>query len=251
MYMTDLNIVILAAGQGTRMYSNTPKVLHKIAGKSLLERIISVAKTLNPHKIIIIYGHSGELVKDTMEQQFPNDQFTWVYQDQQLGTGHALKCALPYLSNSGKTLVLCGDVPLINHTTLVTMLNKYQNNIIMLTDYEKTELLGADAGQLIYTVGNVRLDQKIQGAPGKNFNFGYDDEQGDYTVVLGDHIGFRYLVLDFLGKGSFGQALKCEDLANERELVCLKLIRNKSKFRHQAQVELQIVQHLKEQDPQD
>ena len=153
------------------------------------------------------------------------------------------------ISNTNSCVLLDAQEPVPSFPMTVKQCLKYYKH--MLTDYEKTELLGADAGQLIYTVGNVRLDQKIQGAPGKNFNFGYDDEQGDYTVVLGDHIGFRYLVLDFLGKGPFGQALKCEDLANERELVCLKIIRNKSKFRHQAQVELQIVQHLKEQDPQD
>ena len=132
--MEELNIVILAAGQGTRMNSSIPKVLHKIAGKSLLEHVIETAKTLNPSKIIIIYGHCADLVKDTILHKFPNDDFIWVYQEHQLGTGHAVKCSVPYLSPSGKTLVLSGDVPLISNVTLSNMVDKYQDNIVILID---------------------------------------------------------------------------------------------------------------------
>ncbi len=96
----------------------------------------------------------------------------------------------------------------------------------------------------------MNADMKIQGKPGKNNNFGYDDEQGDYTVVLGDHLAFRFEVLDFLGKGSFGQAIKCLD-HKTGEIVAVKIIRNKQKFRHQATVELKILMHLRENDPHD
>jgi dual specificity tyrosine-phosphorylation-regulated kinase 2/3/4 len=95
-----------------------------------------------------------------------------------------------------------------------------------MTDYEKTEILDY---QQIYFFG-VQV-QKVQGKPGKNHNFGYDDEEGDYNVVLGDHLAYRFEVLDFLGKGSFGQALKCKD-HKTGELVAVKIIRNKEKFRH-------------------
>jgi dual specificity tyrosine-phosphorylation-regulated kinase 2/3/4 len=97
-----------------------------------------------------------------------------------------------------------------------------------MTDYEKTEVLDYE---MIYFLGTISGDLKIQGKPGKNHNYGYDDDQGDYTVVLGDHLAFRFEVLDFLGKGSFGQALKCKD-HKTGEIVAVKIIRNKEKFKH-------------------
>ena len=71
--------------------------------------------------------------------------------------------------------------------------------------------------------------QKIRGSPAYQFNNGFDDERGDYKVVLKDHIGYRFEVIEFLGKGSFGQALKCFD-HKTKELVAVKLIRNKKRF---------------------
>ena len=132
--MEELYIVILAAGQGTRMHSSMPKVLHQIAGKPLLQHVIEVAQQLIPTNLIIIYGHGGNLVKETINNALPNNNITWVFQEQQLGTGHAVKCALPHCTSSGKMLVLYGDVPLITPQTLQSMLNKYQDNVIMLTD---------------------------------------------------------------------------------------------------------------------
>lgn len=116
-----------------------------------------------------------------------------------------------------------------------------------MTDAEKTECLAYDT---IYFLGSIDASQKINAQPGKPHNQGYDDDQGDYTVVLGDHLAYRWEVLDFLGKGSFGQALKCKDHMTG-ELVAVKIIRNKEKFRHQAQVELNIVTHLRDEDEHD
>ena len=96
----------------------------------------------------------------------------------------------------------------------------------LITDYEKTELL--DYKEVHY-LGLEAAKDKIKGAPGKNFNYGYDDENGDYKVVMRDHVAFRFEVLDFLGKGSFGQALKCIDHAT-KEIVAIKIIRSKEKF---------------------
>ena len=86
-------------------------------------------------------------------------------------------------------------------------------------------------------MGKRKDVKKIKGNPLYPYNFGYDDDQGDYKVVMGDHVGYRYEVLSFLGKGSFGQAIKCLD-HKTGETVALKIIRNKKKFQHQAQVEL-------------
>ncbi|MCE2705710.1 MAG: bifunctional UDP-N-acetylglucosamine diphosphorylase/glucosamine-1-phosphate N-acetyltransferase GlmU [Proteobacteria bacterium] len=131
--MMKLSIVILAAGQGKRMYSKTPKVLHKIGGKPILQHVIETAVKLNPNRLIIIGGHGYEEVKTTIDNTFTNNSFKWVFQDKQLGTGHALMQALPYLDNDGCTLVLYGDVPLINLTTLQQMIAKYEDNLVMLT----------------------------------------------------------------------------------------------------------------------
>jgi len=84
--------------------------------------------------------------------------------------------------------------------------------------------------QEVHYIGVKAAHEKIKGRPGKKYNDGYDDDNGDYNVVLHDHIGFRFEVLDFLGKGSFGQALKCIDHCNGGEIVAIKIIRNKKKF---------------------
>ena len=131
--MHGLNVVILAAGSGKRMCSTLPKVLHKIGGKPMLTHVIETAKKLNPDKLIIVHGHGGVEVKTVIDNSFLNNDFDWIYQDQQLGTGHALKCALPSLSKDGITLLLYGDVPLISEISLKDMLSKHDDNIVMLT----------------------------------------------------------------------------------------------------------------------
>jgi bifunctional UDP-N-acetylglucosamine pyrophosphorylase / glucosamine-1-phosphate N-acetyltransferase len=108
--MNKLNIVILAAGKGTRMYSNKPKVLHEIAAKPILAHVIDCAKQLEPHKIIVVYGFGGEIVR----QSFDHENIIWVNQAEQLGTGHAVQQAAPYLDDDGETLILLGDVPLVD-----------------------------------------------------------------------------------------------------------------------------------------
>jgi bifunctional UDP-N-acetylglucosamine pyrophosphorylase/glucosamine-1-phosphate N-acetyltransferase len=131
--MTKMNVVILAAGQGKRMNSKLPKVLHQVGNKPMLERVISTALMLKPENLIIIYGHGGEVVKSAINKTFPNNDFVWIFQDKQLGTGHALKCALPHINNDGATLVLYGDVPLISIYTLQHMQELYDGSLVMLT----------------------------------------------------------------------------------------------------------------------
>lgn len=132
MKIKNLNIVILAAGQGKRMFSDLPKILHNVGNKPILQHVIEVALKLQPSKLIIVYGHKAERVKEKMDNTFVNNNFIWVLQDKQLGTGHALKCALPFLDNDGVTLVLYGDVPLITEESLTKMLDKYNENLVML-----------------------------------------------------------------------------------------------------------------------
>ena len=128
--VSDLDIVILAAGVGKRMRSSLPKVLHKLAGKPLLKHAIDTAQTLSPRKIYIVYGHGGEQVLTEIN----DDQLTWVKQEPQLGTGHALLQVLPFLAKSGKTLVLLGDVPLIQENSLTQLVaSASANNFALLT----------------------------------------------------------------------------------------------------------------------
>ncbi|WP_020167223.1 MULTISPECIES: bifunctional UDP-N-acetylglucosamine diphosphorylase/glucosamine-1-phosphate N-acetyltransferase GlmU [Methylotenera] len=108
--MTPLNIVILAAGKGTRMHSNKPKVLHSIGGKPILAHVIDCAKSLNPQKIIVVYGYGGETVREA----FAHENIDWVNQAEQLGTGHAVQQAIPYLSDDATSLIMLGDVPLVD-----------------------------------------------------------------------------------------------------------------------------------------
>lgn len=114
---STLNVVILAAGKGTRMYSDLPKVLHLLAGKPLLGHALTAARHLSPTKICVVYGYGGNAVPEAM-----NDAaVAWVQQAQQLGTGHALMQALPDLDDMAVCLVLYGDVPLIRHETLAEL----------------------------------------------------------------------------------------------------------------------------------
>ncbi len=126
--MTSLNIVILAAGKGTRMYSDKPKVLHALAGKPLLQHVLDCAVTLKPQQICVVYGHGGEAVPQAMQQYTAR----FVLQDPQLGTGHAVQQAMPLLPDDGSTLVLYGDVPLIQHSTLHQM-QQAGNGLALLT----------------------------------------------------------------------------------------------------------------------
>ena len=116
--MNPLNIVILAAGKGTRMHSDKPKVLHSLAGRPLLQHVLDTAAQLAPGKTCVVYGHGGETVPQAMAQY----EAAFVLQEPQLGTGHAVQQAIPQLPEQGLTLVLYGDVPLIQHTTLQQML---------------------------------------------------------------------------------------------------------------------------------
>lgn len=111
--MPDLDVVILAAGKGTRMHSETPKVLHTLAGRPLLAHVIDTAREMQPARIVVVYGHGGELVRERCST--PGVDF--VRQAPQLGTGHAVQQALPLLK-SDRTLILYGDVPLVSVSSL-------------------------------------------------------------------------------------------------------------------------------------
>ncbi|GLS84788.1 bifunctional UDP-N-acetylglucosamine diphosphorylase/glucosamine-1-phosphate N-acetyltransferase GlmU [Paraferrimonas haliotis] len=113
-----LKVVILAAGKGTRMKSNLPKVLHPVAKKPMVEHVIDAANQLNAEQILLVYGHGGE----QMRQRLSHRQVSWVHQAQQLGTGHAVAQALEHINDDDQVLVLYGDAPLITAATLQRLL---------------------------------------------------------------------------------------------------------------------------------
>lgn len=129
--MNALSTVILAAGRGKRMYSDLPKVLHPIGGQPMLGRVITTARQLTPDALVVVYGHGGERVRET----FAGDSdLRWAEQAQQLGTGHALKMAMPHLPADGQVLVLYGDVPLIQAETLRRLATAAGSGVGLLVD---------------------------------------------------------------------------------------------------------------------
>lgn len=111
---SPLEILILAAGKGTRMRSDLPKVLHALAGKPLLSHVVDTAHALGARRTCVVYGFGG----DAVPRALGDDKLTFVLQAEQLGTGHAVQQALPHLADAGVTLVLYGDVPLTRASTL-------------------------------------------------------------------------------------------------------------------------------------
>lgn len=127
---THVSVVILAAGQGTRMKSKMPKVLHPIGGQPLLAHVIHTASALNAVQTVVVFGHGGELVQQTMA----NESVTWVEQAKQLGTGHAVAQAIPHIADDHCILILYGDVPLTRATTLSDLIYRAdQDKLAILT----------------------------------------------------------------------------------------------------------------------
>lgn len=116
----SIKTIILAAGQGTRMRSSRPKVLHEIANKALLQHVYETSLALENNRIFIIYGHGGETVKQALSQL----DATWIEQKQQLGTGHAVQQAIHHVDDPDTVLILYGDVPLLKAQTIQTLLKK-------------------------------------------------------------------------------------------------------------------------------
>jgi bifunctional UDP-N-acetylglucosamine pyrophosphorylase/glucosamine-1-phosphate N-acetyltransferase len=124
-----MNIVILAAGQGKRMHSHLPKVLHPIAGKALAAHVLDTARRLGQSRICLVVGHGGDVVRSALAAA----DVACAVQEPQLGTGHAVMQALPLLDGEGMTLVLYGDVPLIQAATLQRLVQAAGDGLAVLT----------------------------------------------------------------------------------------------------------------------
>lgn len=144
-----VEVIVLAAGQGTRMRSRLPKVLHCIAGKPMLSHVIDTANKLSAEAIHVVVGHGAEQVKEHFEHESVN----WVIQQQQLGTGHAVAQAMPHINDASTALIVYGDVPLVTAETLGALLNSCSENTLSLLTVKLSDPSGY--GRI------VRVDNKI------------------------------------------------------------------------------------------
>lgn len=122
--MSQLKAVILAAGKGTRMKSELPKVVHMIEGKCLADYAIEAAQGAGAQDVCLVVGYQYEVVRETILHK----EVKFALQEQQLGTGHAVKCAKDFLGDEGETLILFGDTPLITAETLKSLLKHHRDN---------------------------------------------------------------------------------------------------------------------------
>jgi bifunctional UDP-N-acetylglucosamine pyrophosphorylase/glucosamine-1-phosphate N-acetyltransferase len=138
----SLSIVIMAAGKGTRMKSARPKVLHKLAGRPMLSHVIGTTATLQAAQQIVITGHGAELVEPAMSAAFPQAPLSFVRQEPQLGTGHAVQQAVPVLPDEGITLILNGDTPLIRASTAQALVDACAGSKLALLTIELADPTG-------------------------------------------------------------------------------------------------------------
>src|SRR5688572_4625147 len=128
--MKEIGVILLAAGQGKRMNSSLPKVLHFVGGRPLFLHVLAAARRLKPRSVAIVIGHGAEAVK----RAYPGDDVVWIVQEQQLGTAHAVLCAKHCFNDfDGDILILSGDVPLISQRTLNTMVDAHRQHSAALT----------------------------------------------------------------------------------------------------------------------
>ncbi|AAP96302.1 Bifunctional GlmU protein [[Haemophilus] ducreyi 35000HP] len=149
MKMTPFSVVILAAGKGTRMYSDLPKVLHPIAGKSMVKHVIDTVKQMDAKQIHLVYGHGGDLLKTHLK----TEPLNWVLQAEQLGTGHAMQQAATFFADDENILMLYGDTPLITAQTLTRLIAAKPANGIALLTVELADPTGY--GRIIRQNGSV------------------------------------------------------------------------------------------------
>jgi len=163
-----MNIVILAAGQGKRMRSELPKVLHPLAGKPLLRHVIDCARSLAPRRLIVVHGHGGDTVRQTIDASLPGNDIGWALQSPQLGTGHAVMQAARLLDPAVPTLVLYGDVPLTTRDTLVRLIDTAGPDrlallTVMLDDPTGYGRIVRHEGRIVQIVEHRDADESVRG----------------------------------------------------------------------------------------
>lgn len=134
-FMEKLYVTIMAGGMGKRMQSDLPKVLHKVKGEAMIVRLLKEVNYINPDKILIIVGKYKNIIKEEIDKHFTSEKIIYVNQPVALGTGDAVKCTLEYLEDNNITnIILNGDVPMLKHNTIQTILDHYrvsQSNMLI------------------------------------------------------------------------------------------------------------------------
>jgi bifunctional UDP-N-acetylglucosamine pyrophosphorylase/glucosamine-1-phosphate N-acetyltransferase len=193
-----LEIVILAAGQGTRMKSPLPKVLHPVAGRPMVEHVVNTARLLGPSRVHVVIGHGAERVR----QELSHLDINWVVQEQQFGTGHAVLQALPAIDEDSTVLVLYGDVPLTEESTLRRLVAAAESGPALLTatladPQGYGRIVRDENGELCAVVEHKdasdeqrqirEVNTGLLAAPARDFNnylphVGNDNQQGEYYL---------------------------------------------------------------------
>jgi bifunctional UDP-N-acetylglucosamine pyrophosphorylase/glucosamine-1-phosphate N-acetyltransferase len=194
-----LSVIILAAGQGTRMRSDLPKVLQPLAGHPLLGHVLATARVLQADDVCIVYGHGGE----TVPAAIGDDSLRWALQAEQLGTGHAVQQAMPETPDDNQVLILFGDVPLLTPGTLTRLLDETGKDDLAVLSVDMDDPTGY--GRIVRSGDNVTgiVEQKdaseaertireintgVMVAPGRKLrawldNLGNDNAQGEYYLT--------------------------------------------------------------------
>ncbi len=157
----SLEVIILAAGQGTRMKSDFPKVLHPVGGQPMLQHIIDTAQSLTPTTCHVVVGHGAELIRQQLAQPGVN----WVVQAEQLGTGHAVQQVLPHVADDADVLVLMGDAPLVTAQSLQQLLTQPRPALLtaILTDPKTLgRIVRNGAGEFVAVVEHKDADEQQQ-----------------------------------------------------------------------------------------
>ncbi|MFH1826600.1 MAG: sugar phosphate nucleotidyltransferase [bacterium] len=162
--MKNLAVIVLAAGKGTRMKSDLPKVFHEILGEPMLSYVLQTVKKLNPQQTYLVVGHKRDLIMDYYKA-WP---VKFVVQDQQLGTGHAVMQAKPELKDfSGTVLILAGDVPLLSEHTLRSLLDFHHEKNAAVTDLTAVLAEAGNYGRIVRSkAGEIeRIVEKKDASP--------------------------------------------------------------------------------------
>ena len=146
-----LEVVILAAGKGKRMFSDTPKVLHKVAGRPLLQHVVDSALALQARAVHIVVGHEAHQIQSS----FQSAPVQWAMQSEQLGTGHAVAQAIPQVNDESLVLVLYGDVPLIKASTLNSLVALAQSGALAVLTLKSADPTGL--GRIIRDTNGLSL----------------------------------------------------------------------------------------------
>ncbi|SVC95980.1 uncharacterized protein METZ01_LOCUS348834, partial [marine metagenome] len=159
-----ITVIILAAGQGTRMRSKLPKVLQSLAGRPLLAHVLDTAEALKPEQIVVVYGYGGEQVRE----YFADRELNWVEQAQQLGTGHAVQQAMPRVDANHTVIIMSGDVPLVRLETVRNLASAAgdQNLTLLTVDAENAagygRIVRGETGEVLSIVEerDATVDQR-------------------------------------------------------------------------------------------